>query len=50
MLKQKIYRIIRNHHDAEDITQESLITAYTHLASFRRLCTCVRDGSILTPA
>ncbi|HEY4048948.1 MAG TPA: sigma-70 family RNA polymerase sigma factor [Acidobacteriaceae bacterium] len=35
VLKRRIYRIVRNHHDAEDITQESLIRAYTHLAAFQ---------------
>jgi RNA polymerase sigma-70 factor (ECF subfamily) len=38
VLRQRIYRIVRNYHDAEDITQESLMKAYTHLAGFRRQC------------
>jgi RNA polymerase sigma-70 factor (ECF subfamily) len=38
VLKQRIYRIVRNHHDAEDIAQESLIRAYTHLAAFQCRC------------
>jgi RNA polymerase sigma-70 factor (ECF subfamily) len=38
VLKQRIYRMVRNYHDAEDITQESLMKAYTHLAGFRRHC------------
>jgi RNA polymerase sigma-70 factor (ECF subfamily) len=38
VLTRRIYGIVRNHHDAEDITQESLMKAYTHLAGFRRQC------------
>ena len=38
MLKRIIYRIVRNQHDAEDITQESFIKAYTHLAAFQCRC------------
>jgi RNA polymerase sigma-70 factor (ECF subfamily) len=38
VLNRRIYRIVRNHHDAEDITQESFIKAYTHLAAFECRC------------
>jgi RNA polymerase sigma-70 factor (ECF subfamily) len=38
VLRKKIYRIVRNYHDTEDITQESLITAYTRLSNLR--CDC----------
>lgn len=38
VLTRRIYRIVRNYHDAEDITQERLMKAFTHLAGFRRQC------------
>jgi RNA polymerase sigma-70 factor (ECF subfamily) len=36
--KKKIFRIVRNHEDAEDALQDTLLRAYTHLTSFRRCC------------
>jgi RNA polymerase sigma-70 factor (ECF subfamily) len=36
--KRKIFTIVRNHEDAEDALQDTLLRAYTHLASFRRSC------------
>ena len=36
--KKKIFRIVRNHEDAEDALQDTLLRAYTHLTSFRRSC------------
>lgn len=38
MTKRKILRIVRNQEDAEDIMQDTLLRAYTHLSSFRRSC------------
>ena len=38
VLERRIYRIVRNQQDAEDITQESFIKAYTHLAAFQCRC------------
>jgi RNA polymerase sigma-70 factor, ECF subfamily len=36
--RTKIFSIVRNHEDAEDAFQDTLLRAYTHLASFRRSC------------
>lgn len=36
--KKKIFRIVRNHADAEDALQDTLLRAYTHLPFFRRSC------------
>ena len=36
--KKKIFGIVRNHEDAEDALQDTLLKAYTHLTSFRRSC------------
>jgi RNA polymerase sigma-70 factor, ECF subfamily len=36
--KSKIFRIVRNHEDAEDALQDTLMRAYMHLTSFRRSC------------
>src|SRR6202046_5434188 len=36
--KTKIFSIVRNHEDAEDALQDTLLRAYTHLSSFRRSC------------
>ena len=36
--KKRIFRILRNHEDAEDALQDTLLRAYTHLTSFRRSC------------
>lgn len=36
--KKKIFSIVRNHEDAEDALQDTLLKAYMHLTSFRRSC------------
>lgn len=36
--KKKIFSIVRNHEDAEDAFQDTLLRAYTHLTSFRGSC------------
>jgi len=36
--KLKIFSIVRNHEDAEDALQDTLLRAYTNLTSFRRSC------------
>jgi len=36
--KRKIFGILRNHEDAEDALQDTLLRAYTHLTTFRRSC------------
>jgi RNA polymerase sigma-70 factor, ECF subfamily len=36
--KTKIFMIVRNHEDAEDALQDTLLRAYTRLTSFRRSC------------
>jgi len=36
--KKMIFRVVRNHEDAEDALQDTLLRAYTHLTSFRRSC------------
>jgi RNA polymerase sigma-70 factor, ECF subfamily len=38
MLKQKIFRIVRNREDADDVLQETLLSAYRHLDTFRGTC------------
>jgi len=38
MLKQRISRIVRNREDAEDVLQETLLSAYRHLDTFRGTC------------
>jgi RNA polymerase sigma-70 factor (ECF subfamily) len=38
MVKKRIYSIIRNHEDAEDALQDTLLRAYMHLNTFRRTC------------
>ena len=38
LTKKKIFSILRNHEDAEDALQETLLKAYLHLTSFRRSC------------
>jgi len=38
MVQKKIFRILRNHEDAEDIVQEALFRAYAHLGEFRGAC------------
>jgi RNA polymerase sigma-70 factor (ECF subfamily) len=39
VLKRRIQRIVQNHHDAEDILQDSILRAFTNLAGFRESCT-----------
>jgi len=36
--RQKIFKIVRNHEDAEDALQDTMLRAYSHLKSFRRSC------------
>jgi RNA polymerase sigma-70 factor, ECF subfamily len=36
--KRKIFSMVRNHEDTEDLLQDTLLRAYTHLTSFRRSC------------
>jgi RNA polymerase sigma-70 factor (ECF subfamily) len=36
--KRKIYAIVGNREDAEDAFQDTLLRAYTHMNSFRRVC------------
>jgi RNA polymerase sigma-70 factor (ECF subfamily) len=36
--RTKIFSIVRNHEDAEDALQDTLLRAYTHLTTFRRSC------------
>jgi RNA polymerase sigma-70 factor (ECF subfamily) len=38
MLKQRIFRIVRNQEDSEDVLQETLLSAYRHLEAFRGTC------------
>jgi RNA polymerase sigma-70 factor (ECF subfamily) len=38
-LKRRIRRIVRNVEDAEDVLQETLMSAFRHLAGFRVTCT-----------
>ena len=38
MLKQRIFRIVRNFEDAEDVLQETFLSAYRHLDTFRGTC------------
>jgi RNA polymerase sigma-70 factor (ECF subfamily) len=38
LAKKKIMGIVRNHEDAEDALQDTLLRAYTHLSTFRRSC------------
>lgn len=38
MLKQSIFRIVRNQEDAEDVLQETFLSAYRHLNTFRGTC------------
>ena len=38
MLMRRIYRIVRQPEDAEDVLQETLLSAYQHLDSFRGAC------------
>ena len=38
MLRQKIFQIVRNREDTEDVLQETLLRAYRHLDTFRGTC------------
>jgi RNA polymerase sigma-70 factor (ECF subfamily) len=38
LTKRKIFGIVRNHEDAEDAIQDTLLRAYRHLPTFRRSC------------
>jgi RNA polymerase sigma-70 factor (ECF subfamily) len=38
IVKNKIFRIVRNQEDAEDALQDTLLRAYTHISSFRQSC------------
>jgi RNA polymerase sigma-70 factor, ECF subfamily len=38
LVKQRIFRIVRNQEDAEDVLQETLLSAYRHLDTFRGTC------------
>lgn len=38
MLKQRIFRIVRNQEDAEDVLQETFLSAYRHLDTFGGTC------------
>jgi RNA polymerase sigma-70 factor (ECF subfamily) len=38
MLKQRIFRIVRHREDAEDVLQDTFLSAYLHLDSFRGAC------------
>jgi len=38
MLKRRITRIVRNREDAEDVLQDTLVRAFSHLAGFRAQC------------
>jgi RNA polymerase sigma-70 factor (ECF subfamily) len=38
MLKQRIFKIVRNREDAEDVLQDTLLNAYRHLDTFRGTC------------
>jgi RNA polymerase sigma-70 factor, ECF subfamily len=36
--KLKIFSIVKNHEDTEDVLQDTLLRAYLHLSTFRRCC------------
>jgi RNA polymerase sigma-70 factor (ECF subfamily) len=38
VVKQRIFKIVRNQEDAEDVLQETLLSAYRHLGAFRGTC------------
>ena len=38
-IKSRIYRMLRNWEDAEDVLQDSLLRAFTHIGQFRGECT-----------
>ena len=38
MLRQRIYTIVRNREDAEDVLQDTMLSAYRHLDTFRGTC------------
>jgi RNA polymerase sigma-70 factor (ECF subfamily) len=37
-LKRTIFRIVKNHEDAEDILQDTILSAYSHLHNFQGTC------------
>ena len=37
-IRRVVYRIVRNHEDAEDVVQQSLLRAYCRLTDFRESC------------
>jgi len=39
LVHRKVFGIVRNHEDTEDVVQEALFKAYTHLSGFRGSCT-----------
>lgn len=38
MLERRIFRIVRNREDSEDVLQETFLSAFLHLQSFRGTC------------
>ena len=38
LVKQRIFRILRNQEDTEDVLQKTLLSAYRHLDAFRGTC------------
>jgi RNA polymerase sigma-70 factor (ECF subfamily) len=38
MLRHRIFQIVRQQEDAEDVLQETILTAYQHLQTFRGAC------------
>ena len=38
MLRKRVFRIVRNYEDTEDVVQDSLLNAYVHLSDFRGSC------------
>jgi RNA polymerase sigma-70 factor (ECF subfamily) len=38
LIKQRVFRIVRHREDAEDVLQETFLSAYQHLDSFRGKC------------
>jgi RNA polymerase sigma-70 factor (ECF subfamily) len=37
-MRKRVYSIVRNHEDTEDVVQDSLLKAYRHLQDFRESC------------
>jgi RNA polymerase sigma-70 factor, ECF subfamily len=38
LIRKRVYNIVRNREDAEDVVQETLLKAYRHLSDFRASC------------